>query len=174
MRNIMPCLAVFMFAFAPCVARAQETDMDKVRATLAGVAGEFKATATIGTDKNPGRRTAKWNIGKSCLVAEEVYEDASTEEGKFSVNILEGWDPSSRTVKQVMFSSDGANSTTLFKVVGDRLIGLRSGIDVDGTRWTANVEVKPVGDKGFDLQIDNYRTDNGDERPDIHVEFRRK
>ena len=155
------------------VVPADEPEMDSVRKLLAKLEGEFKAMVVVGSDEVPGTRTAKWRTG-NYVVSEEHYETGPKDDGRFSVHILEGWDPDTRTIKQFMFSSEGANSTTHFKVVGNQLLGLRSGIDADGTRWTANVKIEPVGQEGFDLYIDKQRTDVGEERPDVKVEFRRK
>ena len=175
MLRFMTVPVMLTVAFVSISVRADAPDMNQVRETLAQFEGEFKAVVTVGSDKIAGQRTAKWNKGtKHYLVSEEVYDSGPSDEEKFSVNILEGWDPSTQTVKQFMFSSEGANSTTHFKIVENRLIGLRSGIDADGTRWTANVELKPIGQNGFDLYINKWRTDTGEERPDVTVAFRRK
>ena len=162
-----------LVGFAATIVEADEPDMEIVQRTLAHISGDFKAMAFVDSDKISGKRTAKQRTGHY-VVSEEIYDAGPNDDGPFSVHILEGWDPDTRTVKQFMFSSEGANSTTHFKIVENRLIGLRSGIDADGTRWTANVEIKPVGQDGFDLQINKWRTDAGDERPDIKVEFRKK
>jgi hypothetical protein len=164
-------IALLLVSLTWTSAKANEPDMEKVREMLAMIQGKFKAVAFVASGEIPGVRTAESKKG-NYVVAQETYESGPNDDGKFTVNIVEGWDPSTRTIKQVMFGSEGGNSTTLFKIVDNRLVGLRSGIEADGTRWTANVEIKPVTAGGFDLHINKWRTDTGEERPDIKVEFR--